>query len=197
MSMKKWTKEEEEQLKSLYSYTSTKELMQVFHRSAPSIFHKGIRLKVRRYYSDFSSKLTRGEATEFEIGWITGLFEGEGSVGFSCGSKCPHPILRIANTNLDILKKAQTIIGGSIYNKPEDGINHKDCYDLCLHGSRALFNTLRMLLPNLIVKEAVTVLMLEFCESRLSNYRFAPISEKQRNLYLQVKKVNTKGKVMI
>ena len=192
--LRQWTIPEEEQLKKLYPYSSAEELTNIFGRSIDSVRHKGIRLGVRRYYSDFSSKLTRGEATEWEIGWITALFEGEGSVHFINGRKSPRPAIYISNTNREILEKAQGIIGGDIYicSHPEHS-NRKTCYYLQLRSSRAVHDTLRLLMPNLIVKKRVSDLMVGFCRLRLSSFRQAPYSQEQKDIRDLVYKANKRG----
>lgn len=55
--------------------------------------------------------------SEFELGWIVGLLEGEGSFGVICqGGRYASLRLRVVSTDLDVLERAQVLVGGRINN---------------------------------------------------------------------------------
>jgi len=47
--------------------------------------------------------------TEFEKGWVTGLIDGEGCLTYN-----PAPRIIITNTNLFIILKLQSLLGGTL-----------------------------------------------------------------------------------
>ena len=48
--------------------------------------------------------------------WVIGLFEGEGSIIIS--KRYNTAYLKIKSTDLDVLEKVQSIMGGKIYSQP-------------------------------------------------------------------------------
>jgi hypothetical protein len=57
--------------------------------------------------------------TEVELAWFTGLFEGEGCIYVKDDGQRRAVSVQIIMTDLDILKRCQTLVGaGKIYVKP-------------------------------------------------------------------------------
>jgi hypothetical protein len=55
--------------------------------------------------------------TEFELGWIVGLFEGEGCVYRRNRANAPHPVVEIAMTDEDVVRRAHEVAGvGHVYS---------------------------------------------------------------------------------
>jgi hypothetical protein len=187
--IRKWSQSEIKRLKSLYPYKEKEELIREFNRTWVSIHHKASRLGLSRPYKFVASKLTRGEATDFEIGFITGLLEGEGSITFSGGkNSTPHPMVRISNMNRRLLEKAQKIIGGKIY--AEELFPNVYNYDLNIGSLRNVYETLKKLQPYLIGKKRQADLMLEFCQSRLSSVKNKPFTEMEMKIVREIKELN-------
>jgi hypothetical protein len=106
--------------------------------------------------------------TDKEIGYISGIIDGEGSI---CLHKCVwktrngiyyRPFIKIANTNLQVLKFIQSKLDcGSIEMDRLDTEAWKACYTL-----RFSANMIRQFLPiiidSLIIKKEQALLLVEF-----------------------------------
>lgn len=52
-----------------------------------------------------------GSATEVEVAWAAGLFEGEGSIWIARSHGNSYPRITVASNDTDVLEKFQRIIG--------------------------------------------------------------------------------------
>ena len=134
--------------------------------------------------------------TEFELGFIIGLVEGEGSITLGRGiCKNPqrfslHPRFFITNTDMILLKKVQSIIGGTIFKKEKrQKINHKSGFKLCIDGKKVKTLLLK-LEPYLISKRKQCQLLLEYVNTheRKNGY-----SEKDIDIFFKIKDLNKRG----
>lgn len=77
--------------------------------------------------------------TPEERGWIVGFFEGEGCLSIS---KTKYPVLRINNTDLDVLKRFKELVGGKLYwnGIPKDNPNRKPIYSWSAYGWPSVAN---------------------------------------------------------
>ena len=71
-----------------------------------------------------------GKIPDYDRGWIVALIDGEGSLGIQ---KNGYPILQIWNTNLKLLKEAQSIIGGALQQVKTGKLSRKPCYRLTMN----------------------------------------------------------------
>ena len=71
-----------------------------------------------------------GKIPDYDRGWIVALIDGEGSLGVQ---KNGYPILQIWNTNLKLLKEAQSIIGGALKQVKTGELSRKPCYRLTMN----------------------------------------------------------------
>jgi hypothetical protein len=134
------------------------------------------------------------KATGYELGFIIGLIEGEGSLGLTGGFKGMYPILSISNTNRLLLEKAQDIIGGNIACSTSNNIKHKDAYRLFLSGIHTILQTLKKLDGHLITKNQQCKLLIKYCEIRLTKQRGERISLTEHQIYNALKELNKRGK---
>lgn len=164
----RWRSEEEEILKNLYPEAKRKEVMKALpRRTWGAIRARAEKLEIKRckvpYWLDYEkSKLVTGDITDFELGFIVGLFEGEGYVSLhhpKKGNRSPSASIGISNTNIELLKKAQSIIGGGIYYNSNKG--KKTCYHLTVQRHNAVLFFLERLLPHLIEKREKAVKVIE------------------------------------
>jgi hypothetical protein len=173
---KHWTPEEDELLRRMYpSYSREKVLngiprhtWKAIRARAENIIHVK-RLIAPLWMEPSKTKLIGGEATDFELGFAVGLFEGEGWITLHHSRKRktpPRASIGIGNTNLELLKKAQGIIGGSISENSCSG--KKAMYHLVISKHKAVLETLRILKPQLIEKREKAEEVLKYLES-LSN----------------------------
>ncbi len=127
------------------------------------------------------------QATPFEIGWLLGIIEGEGSLGLYWNQvrKQIYPVIHIINTDKVLIDEAIRILyrigaGGHVLSSTENKMPHwKRRYDLHVVGIKRLAK----LLPRLLeywtiptIKRHKANMILEFCLSRLSN----PVPENGR-----------------
>jgi len=154
--MRKWSEEEVDILKQDYGTIPSKEVAKKLGRTKRSVWWKarslGLRYDARSLNPAKNTKLVRGELTDFELGFIVGLIEGEGSISFSINkdkkSKIPYvyPHFTIAGKDLRLLKRAQQLIGGVLTNK------RSGTHDLVLRRIKTIIETLKRLEPYLITK---------------------------------------------
>lgn len=120
------------------------------------------------------------QATREEIGWLAGIIDGEGYLGFQVendrrgGRKSfgIRPSLHISNTDEEIVLRSQAIcrkLGINPYIRATKANTHirKDQYRLQIHSMSTLDTLLRAVRDNLTgLKQMRADLMLEFIESR-------------------------------
>jgi len=100
--------------------------------------------------------------TDFELGWLVGLLEGEGCfglTGYRSGENKTTPIIQLAMTDLDVVRRAAAILGGG-QKEPRvqlaagqmagtDGpIARKTVYRWRVAGKRAI-EVMRLVLPHM------------------------------------------------
>lgn len=95
----------------------------------------------------------------FKLGYLVGLFEGEGYIN---KRKSRYPYMVIVNTNRELLEKARQSIGnGIIYTRKSKRENRKTSYALYVGRNQGLQNLLQEMLPYLIVKREQSIEALE------------------------------------
>ena len=136
---------------------------------------------------------------KFELGFIIGLVEGEGSITLGKGiCKNPqgfslHPRFFITNTDMMLLKKAQLIIGGKIFKKEKiQKINHKQGFKLCIDERNELKTLLLKLEPYLISKRKHCQLLLKYLNIHIPNGRKG-YSIQELKIFEKIKKLNQLG----
>ena len=143
--------------------------------------------------------------TDKQIGYIAGIIDGEGTI---CLHKCTwkhrksvyyRPFIKIANSNLTMLKSIQSILGcGSIKMERLATGNWKAMYTLNFSA-----NMIRTFLPDiidtLIIKKEQAYLITEFMKlskHRGANRTFKSINQDKYDVfYNRVKVLNTRGVV--
>jgi hypothetical protein len=133
----------------------------------------GIKTRTRREARLVQVKPTSmKKLNDFEIGYIAALLDGEGSLNFKeCKSRynsesCFQVSLRIHNTSLDFLRKAESIIGGKIYvqTKPKGG--RKPVYNLALYRICDVVALLKQISEHLVVKHEIAFRLLKAYRER-------------------------------
>lgn len=76
--------------------------------------------------------------TELEKGYIAGIIDGEGSICLTKSGKWRHPTIQISSTTYEMLEYVQSIIGGTISKKTENGVNCKQAYAYKIDYQRAI-----------------------------------------------------------
>lgn len=102
-----------------------------------------------------------------EAAYLAGLVDGEGTIGlrhkFTKGSKPHqfHPALKIANTNLGLLRTVVEMSGNGIIFVRRRPIGQKFCYDYSLCANQ-IRHVLPQIVPYLVAKKRQADLVLEF-----------------------------------
>jgi hypothetical protein len=74
-----------------------------------------------------------------DIGWVAGLFEGEGSI-LAPSQAADSMRLTIAMTDLDVLWRYAVLVGATSLHGPyqwQSSVGHKGMYRVTIYGSRA------------------------------------------------------------
>lgn len=111
--------------------------------------------------------------TEIEKAYLSGFFDGEGSVSIVMAKPSrwqgrSYHVLRllIGNTSLDILEWVKSVVGiGHVYKYEPRLEGRKPCYHYKLSGMEAM-GFLENLLPYLKVKKRVAELSIEFQKTK-------------------------------
>ena len=190
-----WTDEEIDRLKIAYLTLDTKELYQSFpNRKKYSIFAMALKLNLERP-SDKKVKMIYGRPdpflsnlSEFELGYLSGLIDGEGHIGISKDKHdCFRLRLSIANTDkamidwlFDKIPNAMAHIGNQKHLK------NKTVYHWVISGNRRVQQFLSEIKDYLIVKHSIAQKLSEW-------YTFETDEEKEDALRF-VKNFNKMGR---
>jgi len=203
MGKRTWTVEQEDLLKKYYPYASKKTLAKQFpNRSFQSLTDKANEFGLQRLYCSRgdinTSKLVEGKASAFEIGYVAGFIDGEGSISIvSPGKRIknmhPDPYITIANTNEEVIDFIIGIIGGCKYiqkRKWKSMLGNKTLYYAKIASIRLIYRTLVRLEKFLIVKKKNAKIVKEFCRVRLLRPWFGGIIKEELKLLADIKKLN-------
>lgn len=167
MAGKKWTKEEERLLSSVWSEEmSVTETLQLFpNRTYAALIRKAIRMglvKVRECYRN--EKRLSSTLPETFFAWLAGMIDGEGCVGLYKSKRGTITCrLSIANTNLpSLICIADSIGSGYISAKNKDDPSEKVSYAYGLGDRRVLKAVLNKTLPYLKIKKPQAECLLQF-----------------------------------
>jgi hypothetical protein len=112
---------------------------------------------------------------EFDLGYIVGIFEGEGFIAFNYGFRkdkyqreyyTVH--IGVVNTDLNLLEKFKSIIGYGNITKKADVPNCKSCWNWRVSNQKEALDFLDKVFPYLIVKKEKAKLIIEFLKLRIS-----------------------------
>ncbi len=126
-----------------------------------------------------SNILYPNNVTDFELGYVIGLFEGEGNI--SCrefrGIMHNNPMalkrhaqITISNTKLELLEKVQEILKIGKVIKLKKRENYKQLYIWRLIKKREMFRFLKLIRKYLLVHKGKAELLIAYLESREKNY---------------------------
>lgn len=106
--------------------------------------------------------------TPYEIGYIAGFMDGEGSILFSSGSKL-NPTIQFPNTNkesIEWLLKKLTVGGLAITVREKKNPNWKTLYQIHIGGAKNVYDILVAIQPHLIIKRKKADQALEILRQR-------------------------------
>jgi hypothetical protein len=191
-----WTEEEEKVLIENYGKTPYQEIAQKIDRTKWAVRARATKLGLTKY----QHSLPTFNLTDIEKGYIAGIIDGEGTITVTieaygrpyCKNKRPYlrPLLEVANNSKEIIEKLKTLLGGSYSEKTYQykGIK-KPNYEWIVSGVPRSLAILREIAPHLIQKKKVAYALMEFCESRIRNFR-QPHSETEVNLANEIRNMS-------
>ena len=112
----------------------------------------------------------------FDLGYIIGLFEGEGYIAFNyslrkdkCESEYYTVHIGISNTNKKLVEKVKNILGyGKITKQAKPKKKHKQCYIWRITAQKETLRFLELVFPFLIEKKEKAILVMEFLKLRIA-----------------------------
>jgi hypothetical protein len=195
----RWTEEEIEKLKSIYSFETKEEILKALpRRTWDAITTRAQMMKLHRSQRIGQVKAANiKKMDENTLNYIAGFIDGEGCFGLSyMGKGNIVPRISIANTNLEVLSWIKESVGfGAV--APRKG-RTKPCYEYYVQGFKRIPIFIKAFLPYLRVKKRDAELLLRWCELRIQDLINAPSLQKipytqeEMNIYNMLRK--RKGK---
>jgi hypothetical protein len=193
---RKWTKEEVEFLKSNYGKLTPAEIAKILGRSIGSVDAKRHKLGLKPAFRT-SELFDYSYLSETDKAYIAGLFDGEANFSIYRRERGEHfrAGIFVGTTNREAMEKIASLLKVKVHPVPGRG-NRRTLWRISIQDVRKLTPLLRAILPYLIIKKKHAELLLKWCELRLTYvFRKRPkgYSEKEREIYLALKHLNTRG----
>lgn len=107
-----------------------------------------------------------------DLGYIAGIFDGEGSVAFMGGidDKVSYgPRVTVTSTCRDLVDFMAHKFGGGVYTDYRSIKNpkHQDCHRWELRGYKPVYDFLQIIKNRLIIKKDIVEMMLDYISLRL------------------------------
>jgi hypothetical protein len=135
------------------------------------------------------------QVTPFELGWLVGIIDGEGSVGISKRNRqgaaklgfTLKPHIQISNSDLELIAKAADILkrlGVAFHVSNHTGIGRRRNHQtIVIAGLKRVSKALPIFAPHLTNRKAIAARYVqEFINSRLSDWHAAPFTFRQLEL---------------
>lgn len=202
-----WTNEEIVRLTIEYPRSPWRKLPELFpFKSRSGILHKALRLGLRRevpgWYDEHSYVF---QPTEFELGYLAGFTDGEGSIGVHkrAAQASPSPVLWWANTDKRVMEYVASLIGAGktlTMQRFSNNPRQKDAYRLGLREMMTIDKVLKVLGPRLVIKRRNAELVRELIQLKLergprlgTGKGMRPISPREADIHQELKALNRKG----
>ena len=138
------------------------------------------------------------QATEFELGWLSGIIDGEGCFSMSPGSKGSYNVgIKLVNTNKLIIDKVCEILrklglAFHIYDSWR-ATNQRAGKRIEINGVMRVEKALKILLPYLMAKQCEAEKLLEYCVKRLATPYGEMCPIYSRNCYCTLREMKAPG----
>jgi hypothetical protein len=166
----KWTPEEDAIVKKFFTPFPSSEIREKLKKALPNRSWAAIRKRA------FALGLTQTfkdtpelKMTDFEKGFVVGMIEGEGSIILYASRGKIYPRIVIYNSNLELLRRIQAIIGGHISKNRKATERKVSCYALWIHQITQIKKILEELTPYLITKKRRAELLLKYINQRIKS----------------------------
>lgn len=163
--------------------------------------------------------LTRGkavgldnqQATQFELAWLAGFFDGEGSIGvygakrYKAKGSSYNAKFQIASTNATAIEKVVNIlsmldVNCKIYQKEPQHKNHKEAWQIYFTKFSDVKKALTAIEPYLVIKKPHANLALKFVNSRIEkglnrggNKHINTYDESEVDTIKELRRINSRG----
>lgn len=113
------------------------------------------------------------QVTDFELGWLSGIIDGEGCFTMSPGSKGSYNVgIKLVNTNNLIIEKICDILrklnlAFHVYDAHRSG-NQRPAKRVEINGVMRVEKALKKLLPYIVAKNEEATVLLEYVTKRLA-----------------------------
>jgi hypothetical protein len=135
--------------------------------------------------------------SQFELGWLAGIVDGEGSITIVKRAKSFVPQVKMSNTSKKLIDKYCEIldkldISYQCYGKHKEG-NRKYQWDVSVDGRPRVLKFILLLQDLLVAKQKQAQKVLEWIESRGLDLR-GPYTEQQLQIINDIRKLNGRGR---
>jgi len=175
---------------------SDSEIASYFDVTKHGVQEKRLNLGIRSGVT-YNRKLPKYNLSHFEKGFLIGFLEGEGNIGLHFMKNRSNqlvPEIGFTNTDLDLIKKIQNMVGGTLRKEKRRKEEWSDIYRLRIFGIKNILALLQILEPYLISKKDVAQEVIAFCKSRLETLGTnIGYSINDFEIYKKVKELNKRG----
>lgn len=195
-----YSDDEIEAIERYYQNGQINKIIERTGRSRKSIHTKAQKLGIKCKGTK-ANRLYWEKLTQFELGYLVGMLEGEGSIALDKLHRGRHytpQVKLVTNTDNEIIEYIRRLgekIGLSpIKTRVRAGKgNHKDCLHIEVRRIENVYPLLKGLLPYLKgSKRRKAELIMEFCQSRLSAYKNQPYRDEEWKLIEEIRLLNNK-----
>ncbi len=135
--------------------------------------------------------------TQFELGWLAGIIDGEGSITICKRGQTFVPTIKMANTSKVLVDKYCELldkldISYQCYGRQKEG-NRKYQWDVCIDSRPRVYKALSAIQDLLIAKQKQATKVVEWIESRGLDLR-GPYTEDQLNMIKNIRELNGRGR---
>jgi len=173
-----WSKEQEEQIRQKYDGNGSN-LSNVLPFSASAIRNKAKRLGItNNSHFHHVTKTELPKLSEFELGYVAGFMDGEGSITYSsnASTKIQYRI-QIANSDQDVILWLRQILGiGRLRIQKARKHQHLDSYVLNIERQGDVWGLLDLVIPYLKIKKQKAIGVLDILEQRYKDEKSVMIS---------------------
>jgi hypothetical protein len=135
--------------------------------------------------------------TQFELGWLAGIIDGEGSITVCKRGSTYVPTIKMSNTSKVLVEKYCDILDGldityKCYGIQKKG-NRKYQWEVCIDGRPRVYKAMSIVQHLLIAKQKQAVKVVEWIESRGLDLR-GSYTEHQLNIIKDIRQLNGRGR---
>jgi hypothetical protein len=132
-----------------------------------------------------------------ELGWLSGIIDGEGTISIVKRASCFVPVVKMSNTSKILIDKYCEIldkldISYHCYGKQKEG-NRKYQWEVSIEGRPRVYKIITLLQDILIAKQNQAIKVTEWIESRGLDLR-GKYTKNQLDIIDDIRLLNGRGK---